>query len=97
MKHSLISLGIGILSTVISAGIAYLIGGDILVKTVESVISMILFGAAIILSGILQTGPRASSTFYMEDAPTRAKRNKSMSIFVMMGIPHLLLTFLLYA
>lgn len=97
MKHSLISLGIGILSTVISAGIAYLIGGDLLVKTVESVISMILFGAAIILSGILQTGPRSSSIFYMEDAPARAKRNKLMTIFVMMGIPHLLLTFLLYA
>ncbi|NMM51066.1 DUF5316 family protein [Paenibacillus aquistagni] len=94
LRWILIVAGIG--STMISAAIAYALGGIDWMRNTEGAISILLFGAAILLSGTLNTGPRASSTYYMEDKETRHKRNRIVTALVIIGIPHLLLTFYLY-
>lgn len=94
---------IGTGSTVIVTALLYLLFGFDAAKQVETIISMLIIAILIILSGTLHNFPgttghigRTRNPYEQESAEDRSTRNRVITKLFLFGIPHIVVTFLLY-
>lgn len=89
-------LAIGAASALIITGLLYVVAGHDAARQIESILSGAALIALIILSGTLNDSVRTRMNFDNERSEERKVRERVITKLVLFGIPHVLVTFLLY-
>lgn len=89
-------LALGTTSALIITGLLYVVAGFDAARQIESIISGAVLIALIILSGTMNDSIRTRMNFDNERSEDRKVRERVITKLVLFGIPHVLVTFLLY-